>query len=87
MGDFKLELGQSVKEKVTGFTGIITGRAQYITGCNQYCIQPASEKGDKYPDAHWSDEGRLEKTEGKFIDPSELTGDEDGCDSPHPTKS
>lgn len=29
-------LGRKVRDKVTGFEGIVTGRATYLTGCDQY---------------------------------------------------
>lgn len=31
---FRLELGLEVKDIVTGFRGIITGRCEYLTGCH-----------------------------------------------------
>jgi hypothetical protein len=58
---FKFELGQVVKEKITGFTGVIMGRTDYITGCKQYGL--LSQKLDKTTgkplDWHWFDEERL----------------------------
>lgn len=54
-----IELGKKARDKITGFTGIITGRSQYLTGCDQYCLVPPV-KDDKIGDAHWFDEGRLE---------------------------
>lgn len=36
---FKFELGQEVKDRVTGFKGIIMARTQYLTGCNRYGMQ------------------------------------------------
>lgn len=35
---FKFKHGQTVKEKITGFQGVITGVVSYITGCNQYLV-------------------------------------------------
>lgn len=58
---FELDLGLKVKDKITGFTGIITGRIQHITGCDQYCINPQRIKDDGEPSKScWFDEGRLE---------------------------
>lgn len=39
MTNFKFELGQIVKDKVTGFIGVVVCRSQYLTGCNRYAIQ------------------------------------------------
>ena len=62
-----IKLGQKAKDKITGFKGIITGRAQYLYGCDQYCIVPAAAKGE-IKEGHWFDEGRVEVT-GKGIEP------------------
>ena len=35
-----IELGQKVQDSITGFAGLVTGRCEYITGCNQILIQP-----------------------------------------------
>ena len=55
---FKIPLGEKVTDNVTGFSGTITGRAEYITGCRQYCIVGQSENG-KAAAAEWFDESRL----------------------------
>jgi hypothetical protein len=55
-----IKLGVKAKDKVTGFTGIVTGRAEYLTGCNQYGIAPPAGKDGKIPDTMWFDENRLE---------------------------
>lgn len=54
-----IELGKKAKDKITGFTGIITGRAQYLTGCDQYVIAPPAIEG-KLESSQWFDEGRVE---------------------------
>lgn len=54
-----IELGLEGKDKVTGFTGIITGRAQYLTGCDQYTLVPPAKDGKLEP-GQWFDEGRIE---------------------------
>jgi hypothetical protein len=61
MADFKYEIGLLAKDKLTGFTGIITYRAQYLTGCNNYGLQP-QELGDKgeIKDNAQFDETRIE---------------------------
>lgn len=73
-----IELGQKAKDKVTGLEGIITGRATYIYGCDQYCLVPPVSSDSKLPDAHWFDEGRIEIV-GKGILPEEVqVGDPGG---------
>lgn len=80
------KLGVEVKDKVTGLVGIITARATYITGCDQYLIQPQGD-GTKYPDASWIDDGRLEATDkGMVIEIESVKAEKNGCDIPAPMK-
>ena len=52
--------GDKVRDKISGFTGTITGYAAYITGCQQVLIQPVVESESKKAESCWMDEGRLE---------------------------
>jgi len=56
----KSNLGKEARDKVTGFTGIITGHCEYLTGCSQYGIQPKVDKEGKVPDTRWVDVNRCE---------------------------
>jgi len=56
---FKFELGETAKDEITGFKGIITGRCDYITGCDQYMLQPKSIKSSEVPEPKWLDDNRL----------------------------
>ena len=71
-----LELGQKAKDKITGFEGVITGRAQYLYGCDQYCIVPPAKDG-QIKDGQWFDEGRIEIT-GRGILPEEVQVEKPG---------
>jgi len=66
MTNFKYELGDILKEKVTGFTGVVMVRAEYFTGCVHYglCAQKTDKDG-KIPEWSWIDATRLVKQEGK----------------------
>ena len=44
--DFKFSLGEVVKEKITGFEGVIMAQCSYISGCTQYGIM--SQKLDEH---------------------------------------
>jgi len=55
---FKIELGKKVKDSITGFNGIVTGKVEYITGCRQYLVVGKS-KDNKPADSLWFDEDRL----------------------------
>jgi hypothetical protein len=54
----QIQNGDTVKDKVTGFTGVVTGVAEYLTGCRQCCVQPAAKDGE-FKAAHWFDDDRL----------------------------
>lgn len=79
----KYKLGIEAKDVVTGVKGVLSGYAKYITGCDQYLIQPQGN-GKTYPTSSWVDEGRLKiLNKGKvLIKFEDVKSDEgDGCDS------
>lgn len=79
-------LGKEAKDKVTGFTGIITSKHTYLTGCNQYGIQPKVDEKGLVPDNRYFDEGRIEII-GKGISAKDVQAEENGCDfREHPNK-
>lgn len=61
-----LKMGETAKDKITGYEGIIIGKCSYITGCNQYWVQPKVKEG-AWVEAKWFDENRLEKIECDVI--------------------
>lgn len=65
--DFRIPHGTTVKDCITGITGVVTGRSDYITGCDQYLVQPISDKKDKKPDALWFDDQRLVEVSGERV--------------------
>jgi hypothetical protein len=67
MQDFKFELGDEVKDRITKFKGIIRGRSQYLTGCNSYGLQSQILKENKPSDWIWIDEDLLIKIKNKKI--------------------
>lgn len=54
-----LSLGDKVTESVTGFSGTITGIADYLTGCSQACVQPPTGEKNDWQEARWFDVDRL----------------------------
>ncbi len=56
----KVKLGTKVRDKVTGFVGVVTARTEWMTGCATVAIQ-AEARVDKRPDdPFWVDEIRVE---------------------------
>jgi hypothetical protein len=78
------EFGQEVKDIISGFKGIVTGKCSYITGCEQFLVQPKSKKTDSKPDAVWFDIDRLQSV-GKKIIKLKYKAD-NGCDLEAPNK-
>jgi hypothetical protein len=65
-----VELGSRVRDRINGFVGIATGRAEYLFGCRQVLVAPESLPGDgKHPESHWLDEDHLELVEAGVISP------------------
>jgi hypothetical protein len=50
-----IELGDTAIDQITGFSGVVTGRVQYITGCDQLLLQPMMEADGKQLEARWVD--------------------------------
>lgn len=58
----EIVLGCRAKDRISGFTGRVTGIANYLTGCNQVLIVPEKLKDDgSIVDAHWYDIQRCER--------------------------
>ncbi len=53
-------MGFTARDLVTGFSGEITGHARYITGCDQFLLQPETNKDGEWVKAIWFDDERLE---------------------------
>ena len=54
-----VQLGDRVRDKLTGFEGIAYGRWTCLTGCVSYDVHPPAKDG-KIPPSEWIDESRLE---------------------------
>lgn len=78
---FKHKLGKEAKDKITGFKGILIGRAEHLFGCHTYGIAPQNYDADKNKrgDTEWFDEGRIEII-GAGISPESVKVEKDGCD-------
>lgn len=80
-----MRLGYTYRDKITQFRGVAIGHCQYLTGCNQTLLQPASAGNDnnQRAESHWFDDQRLELIPG--ISPVVLdNGATPGCDKPAP---
>lgn len=76
--------GKLVRDKVTGFEGVVIGRCDYLYGCSQYGIVPKVDKDGKTGEVHWFDAGRIEVV-GAGVSVESVQADEPGAESqPHP---
>lgn len=72
-------LGRHGRDVITGFEGTITSLHVYLTGCNQYGIQPKAKADGSVGDTMYFDETRVEISGEK----ASLVGDTNvnkGCD-------
>jgi len=78
----KFELGDHLKDQISGFMGICTAKCEHLTGCRQYKIQPRGLNKDKLPlNSEWFDEEQLERRRIKAfsLDAKPSSGP---CDTP-----
>lgn len=61
-------LSAKLKDKLTGFTGVATGRCESLDGCIQYLLTPQAKEGEKFPEGTYIDYQRLEIVEDPIID-------------------
>jgi hypothetical protein len=54
-----IDLGRKYKDTITGFEGVATGLASYISGCSQVLLAPPVTPDGAMRDAQWFDEQRL----------------------------
>jgi len=54
--EFEYGLLEEVRDKVTGFRGVITGRTEWAYGCRRYSVQPKGLKNGRPVEAMGFDE-------------------------------
>lgn len=65
---FEFNLGDEVKDQITGYKGFIVARCDYMTGCNRYGIGQKMKKDGTLPKWQWFDEPSLKLTKKNVID-------------------
>lgn len=66
-----VRIGDRVRDRINGFSGVATGRTEYLNGCRQFLVKPDKLKEDGGTiDGLWIDEQNLLVTEPQvFADP------------------
>jgi hypothetical protein len=60
-------LGLGVKDRVTGFAGMVTSVSFDLYGCVQVLISPPCKKDGTRPDSGWYDVCRLRRESGRVM--------------------
>jgi hypothetical protein len=55
-----IELGAHVRDKITGFEGVVVAKTEYLTGCNRISLQSKELKDGKPLDWQNFDEDQCE---------------------------
>jgi len=55
-----IKLGSKGRDRITGFAGVITGRCEYLTGCNRVLLSPHVGADGSYKEPQWFDEQCIE---------------------------
>lgn len=55
----KIELGDEVRDSITGFQGVAIAKTHWISGCDRINVQPKIGKDGKLPDSMSFDEPML----------------------------
>ncbi len=84
----KFELGDSVKDTVSGYQGMIVGVTEWLNGCKRYGVQPTKLNKDGKPfDIEWIDEGQLKMVKGGKTSKGPFPPGQDGGPMPAATRS
>lgn len=59
----EIALGSRVRDSYTGFSGIATGKTNWLYGCSRILIEPTELHDGKPIEAVWFDEQRVELVE------------------------
>lgn len=79
-----IDLGDRARDTLTGFTGIVTGRVSYLTGCDQVLLLPRSSDETKINGAEWFDIERIQLVDKGAVT---VTAAPSGMDLPLPSIS
>ncbi len=57
-----VKLGDRVKDRISGFKGVVTGRTEYLYGCIRLMVEPEGLHDGKPIDSQWFDEQRCDES-------------------------
>ncbi len=56
-------MGDTARDTITGFSGVVMGRCEYATGCNQVLLSPKAKPDGDWVESRWFDVERVEVVE------------------------
>ena len=62
-----IKLGDKVRDKVSGFEGVVVGSHHYLTGCIRLSVQPATGDDGDYREQQTFDEPQLQIVEASAV--------------------
>lgn len=62
-------LGDRVRDRVSGFTGIATSHARHLTGCDRLWVEPAVDSTGKRGEGMWLDIDMAQIVEAAVLTP------------------
>lgn len=68
MKEYLALLGTTMKDRVTGVTGMVSSVCFDAYGCIQLCLAQTVQPDGKVPDSYWMDEKRLEPAGPRIMD-------------------
>jgi hypothetical protein len=69
-----VQLGDVVRDRVTGFQGVIVARTEWLNGCWRITVTPPADKDGKLADSQTFDEFQLELVASTRHVPNKHTG-------------
>jgi hypothetical protein len=80
----QINLGDRVRDEITGFVGIVTGLVSYISGCDQALLAPPVAEDGSHREGRWYDLDRLVVLEAAVFSVREAASV--GFDTPAPIR-
>lgn len=62
-----INLGDKVRDQISGVVGIATGRTEFLYGCMRISVTPCEQKEGKPAEGCWFDEPQLVLVKAKVI--------------------
>jgi hypothetical protein len=69
-----VELGKSVTDRITGFSGVVTARTEFLSGSIRMCVESSKSDENGPGEVRWFDERRLADRDTHMISPGPISG-------------